>query len=171
MKRVLLLAGLGVALLAPNARADTTVVVKGTHLCCPACVNAVAKILKDAGCQGKCDQKGKTITITAADDAAAAKAVAALAAGGFHGQSDNDKLAMKDDSGAKKGKVKSLEVSGVHNCCGACCKAIKAAIAKVDGFEKDTATPKQTTFTVTGNFEPVDIVKALNDAGFHVKVK
>jgi copper chaperone CopZ len=171
MKRLLLLAGLGLAVLASNARAETTVVVKGVHLCCPACVGAVGKILKGAGCKGMCDQKAKTITITAEDDKAAVKAVEALAAGGFHGDTGNKDIAFKDDSGAKEGKVKTLTVSGIHNCCGACNTAITAAVKKVKGIEKVDAKAKETSFTVTGDFEPADLVKALNEAGFHIKVK
>jgi len=80
-------------------------------------------------------------------------------------------LKMKDDSGAEAGKVKSITVSGVHNCCGACCKAIKATVAKVEGVKGETAKPKLETFEVTGDFDAAELVKALNAAGFHVKVK
>ncbi|GIW81993.1 MAG: hypothetical protein KatS3mg105_3800 [Gemmatales bacterium] len=90
---------------------------------------AVGKALGGiAGVKPACDTKAKTVTITAKDEEAAQKALNALAAAGFHGTTDNDKLAIKDDSGAKKGKVKRITVSGVHNCCGACCKALKAAV-------------------------------------------
>ena len=123
------------------------------------------------GVKGACDVKAKTVTITAKDDKAAQKALEALAAGGFHGESDNANLAMKDDSGAPQGKVKSLTLSGAHNCCGACCKAIKSTVKKVNGVADDTAKPKATTFTVSGDFDAGELVKALNSAGFHVKVK
>jgi periplasmic mercuric ion binding protein len=153
------------------AQAETKVVLKGVHLCCPACVKAVAGILKEAGSKGMCDKDAGTVTITAADDQAAQKAVDALAAGGFHGTSDNKDITVKDDSGVTKGKVKTLSLEGVHNCCGACCKAIKATVKKVDGVKADTAKPKATSFEVTGDFDAAELVKALNDAGFHVKVK
>ncbi len=153
------------------AWAETKVELKGVHLCCPACTSAVAGILKDAGCMGKCDQKAKTVTITAPDDKAAQKALDALAAGGFHGDTGSKDLTIKEDSGAAKGKVKTLTLTGVHNCCGACCKAIKATVKKVDGVAGDTAKPKADTFDVTGDFDAAALVKALNDAGFHVKVK
>src|SRR5947208_14953431 len=75
------------------ARADTTVELKNTHLCCPACVGAVNKILGGIeGVKGKCDTKAKTITITAKDDAAAQTAIDALAAGGFQGDTGNKDL-------------------------------------------------------------------------------
>jgi periplasmic mercuric ion binding protein len=153
------------------ARAETKVELKNVHLCCPECTKAVGDILKTVeGVKGSCDVKKKTVTITATDDATAQKALDALAAGGFHGDTDGS-LAIKDDSGAAAGKVKSLTLTGVHNCCGACCKAIKSAVKKVDGVTGDTAKPKDNTFTVSGDFDAAELVKALNAAGFHVKVR
>jgi len=35
----------------------------------------------------------------------------------------------------------------------------------------DTAKPHTDSITVTGNFDGADLVKALNAAGFHVRVK
>jgi copper chaperone CopZ len=167
------LGGLVAALLLTGAvRAETKVEIKGVHLCCGQCVKAVGAILKKVdGVTGKCDQKAGTVTVTASDDATARKAIEALAAGGFHGEVDNKDLAIKDDSGVTKGKVKSLTLTGVHNCCNQCCKAIKATVSKVEGVKGDTAKPKQNTFEVTGDFDAEELVKALNAAGFHVKVK
>ena len=162
----------GILLSAGMARAETKVELKGVHLCCKACTNAVGDILKGVdGVKGACDVKAKTVTITAQDDKAAQKALDALAAGGFHGDTGNADLTIKDDSGAPQGKVKTLTLSGAHNCCGLCCKAIKSTVKKVSGVSDDTAKPKATTFTVSGDFEAAELVKALNAAGFHVKVK
>ena len=159
-------------LLTASARAESKVELKGTHLCCPACVKAVGTILKDIdGCKGECDQKNGTVTITAKDDATAQKALDALAAGGFHGDTGNSDLKIKDDSGAKSGKVKSVTLTGIHNCCGRCNGAIVAAVKKVEGVTGNTAKPRSDSFDVTGEFDTADLVKALNAAGFHVKVK
>jgi hypothetical protein len=46
--------------------------------------------------------------------------------------------------------VKSLKLTGIHNCCQPCCEAIKEAIATVDGVTGDTAAPRETRFEVTG---------------------
>lgn len=152
--------------------ADTKVELKGTHLCCGQCVRAVDAILKKVdGVTGTCDQKAGTVTITAKDDATAQKALDALAAGGFHGTTDNKDLRVTDDSGAAKGKVKALALEGVHNCCNSCNRAIVAAIGKVDGVTGNTAKAKQESFEVTGDFDAAELVKALNAAGYHVKVK
>ena len=161
-----------VVLTAAAARADVTVELKGVHLCCGQCVKIAGDTLKGVdGATGKCDQKAKTITITAKDEATAQKAVDALAAAGFHGQSDNDKVKVPDDSGAKAGKVKSLTLTGFHNCCGQCTKTIKATVAKVEGVTGDTLKARADTFEVTGDFDAEAVVKALNAAGFHAKVK
>jgi len=155
-----------------SARSETKVELKGTHLCCPQCVRAVETILKKVdGVTGTCDLKTGTVAITAKDDEAAQKALDALAAGGFHGMTDKKTLVVKDDSGATKGKVKTLTLEGVHNCCNSCNKAITAAVGKVSGVTGNTAKAKSDTFDVTGEFDAEELVKALNAAGYHVKVK
>jgi len=166
-------AGLVAALaLAGAARAETKVELKSVHLCCPGCTRAVGDILKKLDdVKGTCDQKAGTVTITAKDDEAAKKALQALADGGFHGDTGNKDLAIKDDSGATKGKVEKLTLTGVHNCCGRCNSQLKEAIKKVEGVKADTAKSKADTFEVTGDFEASDLVGALHKAGFHVKVK
>jgi copper chaperone CopZ len=157
--------------LVAGVRAETKVEVKGVHLCCPGCTKGVADILgKIDGVKGVCNAKKKTVTITAPDDKAAQKALDALADGGYHGTTDNKDLAMKTESDLPKGKVKSLSLTGAHNCCGLCCRQIKAAIKKVEGVTGDTAKPKEADFEVTGDFDAAELLKALNDAGYHVKV-
>jgi copper chaperone CopZ len=168
------LASLALALLlGAAARAETKVEIKGVHLCCPGCGKTVGEILKkvDGVTDAACDAKAKTVTFTAPDNATAQKALDALAAGGFQGDTGNKDLTFKDDSDTPKGKVKSLTLTGAHNCCGQCCKALKATVKKVEGVENDTIKPKGETFEVTGDFDAAELVKALNAAGFHVKVK
>ena len=158
--------------LAGAARAETKVELKGVHLCCPGCTKAVGDILKKVDdVKGACDAKAGTVTITAKDDEAAKKALQALADGGFHGDTGNKDLAIKDDSGATKGKVEKLTLTGVHNCCGRCNSQLKEAIKKVEGVKADTAKAKSDTFEVTGDFDAAELVMALNAAGYHVKVK
>ncbi|HEX3870362.1 MAG TPA: hypothetical protein VHV77_08000, partial [Pirellulales bacterium] len=113
----------------------------------------------------------KTTTIVADNAMAAQKAISAIAAAGYHGKSNHDTLTMKEDSGAPSGNVTTLELTGIHNCCGACTKAAHKAVSEVEGYKSDNLVPKQSTFIVEGDFSAKDLVKALNDAGFHVKVK
>ncbi len=154
------------------ALAETKVEVKKVHLCCGACVKGVAAALKGVeGVKPACDQKAGTITITATDDATAQKALDALAAAGYHGETGNKDLAIKAETNVPSGKVKSIALTNAHNCCQSCCKAIKASVKKVDGVSGDTAKPKTANFEVTGDFDAAALVKALNDAGFHVQVK
>ena len=160
-----------IAALVGMARPETKVEVKGVHICCPQCEKAIGKILGDAGVKGTCSKDTKTVSITATDAAGAQKALDGLAAAGFHGDTGNKDLAIKDDSGAKDGKVKEAKVSGIHNCCGACCKAIKEILKKVDGVKEEDVKPKEGAFTVKGDFDAAKMVKALNDAGLHCKVE
>lgn len=151
---------------------EIKVKLTGVHLCCQGCVNAVDAALRSVeGVNSRCDMENGTVTLTASDDATAQKTLDALAAAGFHGSADNQKLAMKAVSNVPQGKVKSLKVSGIHNCCEPCCEAIKEAIATVDGVTSDTAKPRATTFEVTGDFDAAALVTALNAAGFSAQVE
>jgi len=110
----------------PSKRTETTVELKGVHLCCEGCVNGVYDALKGVeGVKSHCDMENGTATLTASDDAGAQKALDALAAAGFHGDTGNTQLAMKAESHVPQGKVKRLKVSGIHNCCQPCCEAIE----------------------------------------------
>lgn len=158
----------------PAAAAETKIELKAVHMCCGGCAEEVEAILgKVAGVTGvSTDQKAKSAAFTAADAKTAQKALDALAAGGFHGDPGKDKgYAFKDDAGAKPGKVKSLTVTGFHNSCGGCVKSFKEAIKDVTGVTGVSAKSKVSSAEVTGEFEPAEVVKALNKAGFHVKVK
>jgi copper chaperone CopZ len=151
---------------------ETKVEVKNVHICCGACEKAIGKILTEAGVkEPKCSKDTKTINFTADDSKAAQKALDGLAAAGFHGDAGSKDLMIKDDSGAKEGKVASAKVSGIHNCCPNCCKAIKEIVKKVDGVKEEDVKPKEGSFTVKGEFDAAKLVKALNDAGFHCKVE
>lgn len=153
-------------------RSETTVKLKGVHLCCQSCVDGVDEALEGMpGVKWQCDMENGTVTLTASDAAAAQKALDAIAAAGFHGDSGNKQLAMKAVRNVPRGKVNRLKLSGIHNCCEPCCEAIKGAIAAVDGVTGDTAKPRATTFEVKGNFDAAALIRALNAAGFSAQVE
>jgi mercuric ion binding protein len=163
---------LGLSSVAGVAHAETKVNIKGVHLCCGACEKGVVAALKGLdGVSQVCDRKNQTVTLTAADDPAAQKALDALAAAGYHGDIESSTLSIKKETNVPAGKVKSLSLTNLHNCCGSCGKAIKGAVKTVAGVSGDTVKSKQADFEVTGDFDAADVVKALNDAGFHVQVK
>ena len=170
LKTLVLAVGFSVSL-AFAAQAETKVTLKGVHLCCGQCVKIVGTAVSSAGAKAACDQDAGTVTITAEDEATAKKAIAAMVKEGFHGTADDEKLAIKDDSGAGKDKVKRLKLSGAHNCCGNCAKALKEVVTNVDGVTATDVKAKSKSFVVEGDFSPADLVKALNGAGFHVKVE
>lgn len=152
------------------AQADVTVKISGLHNCCGGCLKGITGAIKAAGAQAEIAKGDDTVTITAPDKATAQKALDKLAAAGYHGASDTPGLEMKDDSGAPDGKTTRLVLSGAHNCCGGCTDAIKDAAGGVPGVSGQTISPKSKTFVVEGNYDAKALIKALNDAGFHVKV-
>jgi copper chaperone CopZ len=173
LKFGMMLAACGsLVVLGAAALAETKVEVKGVHLCCGACVKGVATAIKGTdGVKAACDRDSGTVTITASDEATAQKGLDALAAAGYHGDVDGEGPAIKAEGNVPKGKVKSLSLNNTHNCCKGCTNAIKKAVKSVAGVSGDTTQPKTATFEVTGDFDAAEVVKALNDAGFHVQVK
>lgn len=150
---------------------DSKLELKGLHLCCGACEGGVTKALEGTGAKMPVvDRAAGTLTCMVKDAKVAQKVFDALANAGFHGDSGIKGLGIKDDSGVKPGKVKSLKLGGVHNCCGGCTRALKAAIEKVGGVTGTDLADKATTFTVNGDFDGAELVKAINDAGYHAKL-
>lgn len=165
--------GAAIAMFATQAaQAEVSVTISKMHLCCGACVKGVEGALeKVEGATVKVDQDAGSAVVTAPDQKTARRAIGAIGRAGFHGDTDHAKLKMPDNSGVKKGMMQRLELVGVHNCCGGCNKAIKSAIATVDGVQADTAKPKSKTLVVEGNFDGLAVIAALNKAGFHVRDK
>lgn len=150
--------------------AEETVGLKGVHLCCKGCVGAVEKAVAETP-EVKCvvDGEKRTVQLTADSTEAIQTAVDAIAAAGFHGKLDTKEVKWPKAK-LPKGKVEVLEVEHVHNCCPACAKAIKKALAAVEGVESDTCKPKVESFAIKGNFNPKAALKALHEAGFHASV-
>ncbi|MBL9083178.1 MAG: hypothetical protein JNK76_15290 [Planctomycetales bacterium] len=173
MKRffaALLAACLG--LVAAEAQAETKVKLTQMHICCGGCTKAIVNATKDlTDSKTTVDQDNEEVSITADSPAAAQKAVDAILAAGYHAKvAEGDVTISPSDVGV--GKTNRVTVSGAHNCCGACTVSIKEAIKGVDGVQADTCKPKQTSFVVEGNnFDAKALAKALNEAGFHVKVE
>ena len=152
--------------LAPFAAAEVTVQLSNVHLCCDSCVKGVNKAVATvAGVTAASDKDAETVTLTAADEASAQKAVDALTAAGYFGASGNPAIKVDATTGANDANVKSLSVSGVHLCCKKCVKAVNEALEKVPGVKANTAAKDATSFEVTGDFKPTEVFKALQDAG------
>jgi len=162
-------AGMGVAalLLASAAfAADVAVKITGLHNCCPGCNMGINKILTEQAVGTPTVNKGE-ISFTAADTEKAEKAVKALFDAGYAGKVEGAKT--PDAMGAKGTKATTLKLTGIHNCCGQCTRAIQAAIKD---FGTSDLKPRDTAFTITSDKE-IDaeaLVKALRNAGYNVKV-
>ena len=168
-KAFVLAAVLGLAS-ASMALAETTVKLSNVHLCCGSCVKGIeASVGKVKGATVAADKDAGTVTITAADEATATKAVNAVGKAGYYGKSDNAKIAVAATK-ADDAKVTSLKITGLHLCCGKCVKAFDAAVKKVDGVTGHTAENKSTDATISGNFSPKAVIAALNEAGLNAAI-
>jgi copper chaperone CopZ len=154
------------AALALTGRAETTAKLTGVHLCCNSCVKGAEKAIGTVpGASVACDKDAGTVTVTAPDEVTAQKAADALVAAGYFGQSENPAIKIADKSGAKDGKVSTLEVDGVHLCCPKCVKAVNAAVGGVAGVSGNDATKNAEKFEVKGDFNGKEVFAALQKAG------
>jgi mercuric ion binding protein len=159
------------ALSVGSARAAVTVTVSEMHLCCRGCTMAVEKaVAKLEGVKVKTSQDDLTTVIEAADIKAVQTALDAMAAAGFTGKCDNDEVKFAEIK-APEGKVTRLEIYQVHNCCGACTKAIKGALKEVEGVKSDTCKAKETEFVIEGDFVAKDAIEAMCKAGFYCSLE
>jgi periplasmic mercuric ion binding protein len=156
--------------------AKVTVTVSEMHVCCGACIKAVEKaVAKVPGVEAKVEQESGEegegmATLTAANVELIQKAVDEIAKAGFHGDLDSDKVKFPPIK-AGEGKVKSLEIANIHNCCKGCSSHINEALKSVPGVTTTSIEPKKSSFVVEGDFAPADVVKALTEAGFYPTLK
>jgi copper chaperone CopZ len=153
------------------AAAETTVTLSEVHLCCNSCVKGVNTALAPVtGVKAVCDQDASTVVLTASDKETAQKAVNALVAAGYFGKSSDSAIKVENPTGAPDGKVQTLEVTGVHLCCGSCITTVKEVLAKVDGASSSNLKARAKTFTVTGDFDAKKLFEELNRAGLAGRV-
>jgi len=159
-----------VGLMGAAAHAEVKVTVTKMHICCKGCTVAIQKsVAKMPEVTITVDQEKQTAVVTAEKPESVQKALDAIAKAGFHGAVDNKEIKFKEEK-APEGKVQRLEVFSVHNCCPACTKAIKGALAKVEGVKGNSCENKKETFVVEGDFVAKDVIAALNKAGFNASL-
>jgi formylglycine-generating enzyme required for sulfatase activity len=159
---------IGFQILAGMAFHETRVELQNVNVCCATCEKLALKTLEKGGVKGSADARTFTATSTAADDRAGQGVLDALAAEGLHGDMGRKDRVFRDDRGVGAGKLSSLTLA-THHCCPQCSKRLKAVIAAVEGVASDDAKPRVPSFTVTGSFDGMALVKAINGASFHAK--
>lgn len=143
---------------------DATAKINHVHLCCDKCVKGVQTAIATVpGVKATCDKETGVVELTAADKDTVQKGADALVSAGYFGTSSDVKL--DSATGAKSDKVQTFKVSGVHLCCAKCVKAVDKAVKSAPGVTGDTATKGAESFEVTGDFNPEDVMAALQKAG------
>lgn len=148
------------------------VVLSGVRPRSHRCASAIdAALIRVQGVYSRCDLRNGTVTFTASDETAARRALAAFAAAGFYGTSDNHDLQVQPAGLLNADRATLARVSAIHNCCDSCCDAIKAAINSVEGVTGHTVKTGVTRFVVTGDFKCGELLRALNNTGFNATVE
>jgi copper chaperone CopZ len=156
----------GMVLVLSVPAADVSVKITGVHLCCQSCVKGVQSAVgKVQGVTVDADKDEGTVSLTGPNKAVVQKAANALVAAGYFGKSSDASIKVNADAGAKGKKVHSLQVDGVHLCCGKCVKAVNEALNSVAGVKGNTAAKNAESFTVTGDFNDKEVFDALQKAG------
>ena len=146
--------------------ADVSDKISGVHLCCKSCITGVEKAVEEVpGAKVSVDKDARTVELTGPDNATVQKAADALVTAGYFGKSSNSAIKMNHKTGATGKKVESLEVTGVHLCCGKCVTAVDEAIKAVPGVKAHTAVKGAKTFEVTGDFNDNAVFYALQKNG------
>ena len=143
----------------------TSVVLSGAHVCCSKCEKKMeAAIERYDDIKLGFDKDAGTVTFIGESGQAVEDALFKVHDAGFYGTTDHARLKMKKLGGSKK-EVPVVDVTGIHNCCGKCDKAIKSALKNVKGLDEHTLEKGKSSFQITGKVTIADITKALGDVG------
>ena len=147
--------------------AGVTANISNVHLCCKGCVSGVEKAVGAVpGATASVDKDAGTVALSGPDTATVQKAANALVTAGYYGKSSDSRIKLSDSTGAKGKKVQSLQVNGVHLCCGKCVTAVDDALKTVPGVKTQTAVKGAKSFEVMGDFNDKEAFTALQKAGF-----
>src|SRR4051812_33501301 len=166
MKSILVSAFVVLALSFSVRASEVSTKLSDVHLCCQSCVKGVDKaVAKVGGVTAVSDMDARTVSLTGPDTATVQKAVDALVAAGYYGKSSDDSIKINAETGVKDQKVQSVQLEGVHLCCGKCVKSVNTALSSVSGVTTNTATKGAASFTISGDFNDKEAVAALQKAG------
>ena len=139
------------------------------HMCCNGCIDKIKKTTaKVKGTVAAVDKTAGTITIRSNSKALIQKAFDSLAAAGFYGEATSNfsDLQIAEPKGGTTA-TKTATFKGVHICCADCVDTINEALGDVAGIEDFKVAKGSTSFSVSGNFKPAEVVEALRTKGLN----
>ena len=150
----------------------SNVEIKGAHICCANCVEAITDILQkvDGVGDAAADKSKGVITFTTKDDKTTTTAITALLDGGFIGAASDDGKEIKPELATPKAgdKADAVTVTNTHVCCPKCQAAIKGTLPA----DAKAAFPDKTTVKITGkDLDKAEILESLRKAGFNGKIE
>ncbi len=150
-------------------KGETEITLSGVHLCCGGCKSSVEDAVEGIG-DLDLSMTGDKITLKAKSGRDVEKALEAIAAAGFYGESDNEDVAIEAGRASDE-ETDSVTVSGVHLCCGKCVGAIDDVVKAV-GAKEHNAEKSSSSFTIKGEgLKPSAVLAALRAEGMNGTVK
>ncbi len=151
-------------------KGETEVTLAGAHLCCGGCKKGVEEAV--AGIDDlEVSMSGSNITVKGKSGNDVQKALDAIAAAGYYGDSDNEAVKIGDGRASDE-EADSITVSNVHLCCGKCVSAIDDVLESVGGAKEHDAEKGSDSFTIKGEkMKPSAVLAALRAEGFNGTVK
>lgn len=164
--------------LALSVRADetTAVEIKGLHLCCRGCEEALNAALSsvDGVHDLQINRKVQQATFTADNDEALRAVGLAMTEAGFFGEvtAGGEPYVVVVEEIDENETTDRVTFDGVHLCCGGCARAIVRAFADYDSVVAVDCDTDDGTVTFTGQgFKLADVRNLLHKAGYHGRVK
>jgi mercuric ion binding protein len=153
------------------AGSENDVTLTGLHLCCGGCEKSIEKALAEMAEDIDFDisRSSKTINLKSEKPDAIQGAIDAIAKAGYYGESNHETIAIAAKEASAE-KSKSIEIGGLHICCGKCESSIDDALSEVSGVESVTIDEESGKVTVEGDFSPAEALTALNKAGLNGKL-
>lgn len=151
-------------------KGETEVTLAGAHLCCGGCKTGVEDAV--AGIKDlEVSMSGSNITVKGKSGNDVQKALDAIAAAGYYGNSDNETVKIADGKASDE-ETDSVKVSNVHLCCGKCVSAVDDVVKAITGASGHDAEKGSDSFTIKGEkIKPSAVLAALRAEGLNGTVK
>ena len=159
----------------PDDDGPVELIVRGIHLCCDKAKDQFIKAAGSAGSVAKIDDRLSLATVTAPSSADAQKAVDAVMEAGFYGDvsAKNGDTDVKFYGGVVRPSTVEKASFALPNqvSCELSVTTLNDAIQEVSGVKDGEVSLGSYDFTVTGKFDPGEVIESLRSYGYNATQK
>ncbi|MFT4907126.1 MAG: Cu+-exporting ATPase [Oleispira sp.] len=141
---------------------------------CGSCVKKIESALQEVGGVAQAEMNFAQRTVTVVGTASLLDLITAVEQAGYSAKVSTEKFESDtfDEKIEEKGSVDGSEIELLIDgaSCGSCVNKIESALKQVDGVSRAEMNFAQRTVTVAGTAKPLDLIKAVEQAGYNAKV-